>query len=180
MSWITWLDNRIQSVCRGMLRVCSVKLTASVMFTNFDHIVVEFSGPPIWASDSFYDPANPSAITVPPELGGRYFLHATLKWTLASHADFTEVQSNLGHFYALFEHKKNGNSIELLSTFNATAPVPRAALTTQVIVWEGDLDSGDSLELHAFEYASRVDTETSYSPILLDAYVCVRRLGEAG
>ena len=179
MSWITWLDNRIQSVCRGMLRGCSVKLTGSVLFTNVDHMVVEFSNPPIWASDSFYDPANPSAITVPPTLGGRYFLHATLTWTRTSHADFTEVQSNLGHFYALFKHQENGNSKELLDTFNTTAPVPRANLTTQVIVWEGDLNSGDSLELHAFEYVSGVDSETSYSSILLDAYVCVRRLGES-
>jgi hypothetical protein len=158
-----------------MLRVRGIKLTGSALFTDQSHQVIEFSDPPMWASDPYFDSVNPSSITVPDGLGGKYFLHATLKWTHAMDEEFSEVESNKGYFYAHFEHKRNGNSETLLDTRHTAAPVAEAALTTKVIVWEGDLDDGDSLELRVFDYVVGVDPEAPYSN-MLNVYVCLRRL----
>ena len=175
MSWRTWLDHRIRTECRRMLRVRGIKIAGSALFTNQSHQVIEFLDPPIWASDPYFDSANPSSITVPDGLGGRYFLHATLKWTHAMDEDFTEVESNKGYFYAHFEHKHNDNNDTLPDTRHTVAPVAEAALTTKIIVWEGDLDSGDILELRAFDYAVGVDPASPGSN-KLNVYVCLHRL----
>lgn len=135
-----------------------------------------------WDSDTFYSSAEPSRITIPNNLAGRYRAQAMIMWSRGAGGTFTVIQRdgngpNSGYFSAAIV--ANGSTPSPRENLSVAAVVANATRTTHSLVWETDLASGDYLELSVVQNVIGVDTSLPpHSDVLtVEANITVTRLG---
>jgi hypothetical protein len=100
--------------------------------------------------DGFHDESNPSRLTVPEGLGGKYYVHAEVRWLKwDSQTEWDLADRDAGMFYSNLRINGMGGLIE--SSRATSSAVPFATGTTQHCTGEIDLNSGDYVELYVYQ-----------------------------
>lgn len=118
--------------------------------------------------DAFFDPGQPERLTVPPGLGGQYYVHAEVRWMkFDTGIDFDLADRDAGMFYS---HLRLNGNLGLTGSSRATcSAVPFATGTTQHCTAEVDLNPGDYVQL--------VVNQCVHHEIHLNAWLTMRRVG---
>ncbi len=176
MPWRTWLENRIRTICAATCVPKGVKLEhRGLPLPNSKELVIPFPNPPLWHDGGYLDPAFPTRVTVPAGLDGPHFVHAEVQWSLNTGNSFTTGFRDGTSF--VFQIILNGNAATSPSdSRTADAPVATAYTTHQTIVWESDLNSGDTIELHAAWHDSVTQPGILPTQLRIEAWLTVRRL----
>ena len=153
-----------------------IKGAASLQPNTNAFTAVTFNHPPVWQSDTFFSAGDPSRITVPAKLNGRYFVRATIRWERFDGKDFQIPDRNKSCFLAYFT--KNGDNLadHLEDTHMSAAPVVKATKTVMNLLWEGNLVEGDLLKLFVFHNGTILDDNQPVS-VNVNVWLSVRRLG---
>jgi hypothetical protein len=174
MSWSTWLDNRIRTICKKTCSPRGVKLeSGDKPLPSTSPFVVPFQDPPLWHTGGYFNPASPTRVTVQPGSEGRYHVIAAVHWSFMFPQPFDENFRKSSCFVSWIE--RNGSTST--SPRDATAvdaPVVHGQVTTQLIVVETDLSANDFLELKVLWRDQGAGVPPSQ--IKLEAWLTVRRL----
>ena len=186
MTTIASINDIVREICAEMMRVRGVNAFLGTNNIPYQQAVkVPFSGATEPDPDGFMTAAAPPTLVIPTSLGGRYFIHVEIIWSkFPDEVDWTRKNSHEGGFFSYLT--KNDDPTQRLSSSKFTsAPVPDMNKTMQHLLWEGDLQDGDSVELWVWQGA--VDDEVINNPmssndgtsvmVELEAFLTIRRLG---
>jgi len=124
-----------------------------------------------WGPDGYFDSGEPTRLSVPEGLGGRYFVQVAVRWLNPEQGigapDPEDI--NDSYYYALV--CKNGGNDAILLDARATAEKVGfgATGTTQHFTFDISLDDGDFIELMLWQ--------EFFDPVRVDAAFTLRRLG---
>jgi hypothetical protein len=157
----------LQQICADLH---SVKVTAGM------HPVPADQKTPIpfqnadWDSDDYFDDQEPTRLTVPTGLGGRYFVQVAIRWHNTEEAPGPPDPVIRDSFYYAFV-SSNGSENAVLTAARSTAnKVGHGATgTTQHFTFDLDLDDGDYLEVRLWQ--------DFYDPVRADVFFELRRVG---
>jgi hypothetical protein len=150
--------------------------------------LLDFNAPARWDSDGFFDVTQPTRITIPTDLGGRYVAHATVMWYFIAGPPFDmftlahrdSPNNKFGYFTA--EITVNGDRPDPRENLCTDAVIPGTVRNAQNVLWETNLDAEDYLELYLCQTV--LGNDPSILPENEDLRVEVnfklRRLGVAG
>lgn len=143
-----------------------------------------FSTSARWDSDGFYSVSEPTRITIPARLEGRYLASALVMWSRGGANPFTIGQrdgdgtiSPAGYFSAVI--MANGSTPSPRQNLSVAAVVPTAIRTTQAVSWEADLDAGDYLEIELCQHVLGIDPNipSPSDTLIAEVDFTLRRLG---
>jgi hypothetical protein len=134
---------------------------ATFVFTNVD-----------WDTDNYFDPANPTRLTVPDGLGGRYFVQVAIRWynpdqVMPPPPDDIEVKDSFFYTYVSKNGTPHAVGNDARSTVNMVAH--GATGTTQHFTFDMSLDGGEFIEVNFWQ--------DFFDPVRNDAFLTLRRLG---
>ena len=178
---MSWIGNLIQGICANMTKVHSVNCYIQAgTVPRDDQQTTKFTIDP--PADG--DPDNFSVVTdgerlikIPDGLAGVYIVHAWIYWqgNLGDRA-WTAQDSQAGGFYS-YVLRKDSNGERLGSARHTAAAVPSMYRTYNPILWEGQLNAGDTLEVFCKQ---TVIDQDPMGPVDVSAkgVLTVRRVGE--
>lgn len=134
-----------------------VSSSACVSFTNIE-----------WDSDGFFQPAEPTRLTVPPGLGGRYLIQVATRWLDHREPESEEPLPD-SYYYAFVMKNGSGHPAGNDARSTANNVEGEATGSTQHFMYETDLAEGDFVELWLWQAFG--------SPIHCDIHFLVRRVG---
>ena len=140
-------------------------------------MVVSFPGPPLWKNGNFLNAGKPTRIKVPAGLSGRYLARATVHWFLLDDGTFS-IQARDGSYFFSRLRLNGDTSHDPREARTTTAPIVQATITSQSILWETNLTSGNYLELEVKWHAMNQAARDAVSGLKLDAWLTLRRLGK--
>ena len=142
-----------------------------------DETIVEFSDPPSWENGDFFTVGEPTRVTVPPKLKGRYLAHAVVHWSEKMDGTFSTTFRDGSYFFSRI--MKNGDTSNNPREARTTAaPIATASMTPQRILWETNLRVGDYLELEVCWHVSDPAARAEITGLKLEAWLTLRRLGK--
>lgn len=142
-----------------------------------EEMIVDFSNPPLWQNGNFFNIAEPTRLKVPAGLSGRYFARATVHWSPDDDSTFTVPVRDNSYFFCRL--RKNGNvSHDPREARTITAPVVQASITSQIVLWEATLSTGDYLDLDVRWQVMSQTARDNISGLRLEAWLTLRRLGK--
>jgi len=123
-----------------------------------------------WDSDGYFDDQEPTRLTVPTGLSGRYFVKVAIRWHNTEEAPGPPDPVIRDSFYYAFV-SSNGSENAVVTAARATAnKVGHGATgTTQHFTFDLDLDDGDYLEVRLWQ--------DFYDPVRADVFFELRRVG---
>jgi len=149
-------------------RVCEAKLARGGMDVPKDERTpVPFSNIE-WDSVGFFEPSEPTRLTVPTGLGGRYLVQASTRWLDHRQSSNEEAPPD-SHYYAFMMHNGSGYPAGNDARCTANNVEGGATGTTQHFMYETDLAAGDFVELWLWQGFG--------TPIHCDIHFQMRRLG---
>jgi hypothetical protein len=128
---------------------------------------LSFQSPAKWDSDGFFNPAQPSRVTIPSGLRGRYSVRLTIRWSLALGA-FTINDRDNGFFYAELATDADPDG-RFQETRISVAPVANSTKTVLQVCWDGLLAPGNHIGANVQYDLPR--------PAMLNAWLTMHRLG---
>ncbi len=129
---------------------------------------INFVDPPDWDRGGFYDPANPTRVTVPSGYRGRYTIRVTIQWNRGGNQTFTIQDRDQGFFYGELSTNAHPDG-HFHETRVSAAPVVNSTKTVFHLLWEGLLAPLDFVEpLIQYELPQ---------PAAADVWFRMRRLG---
>jgi len=152
MTTIASINDIVREICAEMMKVHGIKAFAGKHdILHGQHTQIAWGQPFEADPDGFITGGDPKTLKIPAGLGGRYFIHAHVRWMMNSEApNWSKKHSHAGFFWVYLA--KNGETEPPLQSSRAkNAAVPHANKTTQQIVWEGDLAENDSIDLYAWQ-----------------------------
>lgn len=149
---IASINDIVREICAEMMKVHGVKAFAGGHdILHHQHTRVAWEQPAEDDPDGFITDEDPKTLRIPVGLGGRYFIHAKVRWmTQSDGPNWSKKHSHAGFFW-VYLTKNNVTAPPLQSSRAKNAAVPHAKKTTQQIVWEGDLAENDTIELYAWQ-----------------------------
>lgn len=149
-------------------RVCEVKLARGGMEVPKDvSTPVPFSNIE-WDSVGFFEPSEPTRLTVPAGLGGRYLIQAATRW-LDHREPLGEGSLPDSHYYAFMMCNGSGHPAGNDARCTANNVEGGATGTTQHFMYETELVAGDFVELWLWQGFG--------TPVHCDIHFQMRRLG---
>lgn len=149
-------------------RVCEVKLARGGLDVPKDvSTPVPFSNVE-WDSVGFFESSEPTRLTIPAGLGGRYLIQTATRWL--DHRDFPgEEPPPDSYFYAFVMHNGSGHPAGNDARCTANNVEGGATGTTQHFTYETELVAGDFVELWLWQGFG--------TPVHCDTHFQMRRLG---
>ena len=173
MSW-TWLDNRIERICRKTCGPKGVKLkSGDIPLTITSPFVVPFPGSPLWHTGGFFNTANPTQVKVQAGFEGRYHVIAAVHWSFNFPQPF-DVNFRDGSCFVSWISKNGDTPTSPRDATAVDAPTVHGQFTTQLIVMETALAADDYLELNVLW--REISTGIPLSQLKFEAWLTVRRL----
>jgi hypothetical protein len=131
-------------------------VAASVAVPANQHVKVSF-GTVEWDSGSFFAPSAPRRLRIPARRAGRYLTQLAIRYVATSDPMSPPVDPGSSYYYAelLVNNQPPGNDARATA-----ARVPHATGTTQLIVYEANLEAGDRIQArlwHGFADQVRAD-----------------------
>jgi hypothetical protein len=124
-----------------------------------------------WDSDEYFDDGEPTRLTVPTGLGGRYFVKVAVRWLNTEEAPGPPNMVIRDSYHYVFV-SSNGSENAVVTAARSTAnKVGHGATgTTQHFTFDLDLDDGDFLEVRLWQ--------DFYDPVRADVFFELRRVGD--
>lgn len=104
-----------------------------------------------WDSDGYFSGSEPSRLTVPAGLGGRYFVQVAVRWRNPDSPPLPPPAPEEAHYYTYLS--LNGSQGPAGSDARATANTIKGVgfSTTQHFTFETNLSAGDYLEVRVWQ-----------------------------
>lgn len=149
-------------------RVCEVKLSRGGMDVPINESTpVPFSNIE-WDSVGFFEPSEPTRLTVPAGLSGRYLIQAATRWV--DHQEPLDPDPTPdSYYYAFMMHNGSGHPAGNDARCTTNNVEGGATGTTQHFMYETELAEGDFVELWLWQGFG--------TPIHCDIHFQMRRLG---
>ena len=148
-----------------------------IYLPSSNETIVEFNDPPVWKNGDFFAVSEPTRVTVPPGLAGRYLAHAVVHWFEKMDGTFSPAFRDGSYFFTRI--MKNGDTSDHPREARTTAaPIATASITSQSILWEASLEVGDYLELEVRWRVSDPAVRAEITGLKLEAWLTLRRLGK--
>ncbi len=127
---------------------------------------------------NFFNIAEPTRLKVPSRaLREVLSPAATVHWSPDDDSTFTVPVRDNSYFFCRL--RKNGNvSHDPREARTITAPVVQASITSQIVLWEATLSTGDYLDLDVRWQVMSQTARDNISGLRLEAWLTLRRLGK--
>ncbi len=178
---MSWLTNKIRNICTEMIKVHGVScFIAANKVPRTDQETTEFTiDPPTDGDpDGFHVISDDSRfIRIPDGLAGMYIVHAWVYWQGNEGARaWTADDSQAGGFHT-FVMRKDSDGQPLGRSHDTAAAVPRMDETHHHILWEGQLNSGDTVEVFCQQNVIDHDEIGNAVRVQAQGILTLRRLG---
>lgn len=161
------------------IRVHGADLRADELIMTGPPAVTEakFKHPPDWQSDPFLDPADPTKISIPPKLLGRYYLRVTIRWERSDNNEFQIADRDGGYFFTYVTKNGDTDEYRLQDTRISAAAVVMSTKTFIHVLWEGNLRRGDYLKLFIGRSGTILGPTDIPISVMANIWTVLRRLG---
>jgi len=125
-----------------------------------------------WDTDDYIDEGEPTRLTVPAGLGGRYFVQVVVRWH--NPEEFHPIPPNIGelkdsYFYAFVSMNGSLDAVGATARSTAAKVGNGASTTTQHFTFDMSLSDGDFIEVRLWQ--------DFLDPVRADAFLTLRRVG---
>ena len=142
-----------------------------------DFTEVKFKHPPEWQSDPFLDPADPTKITIPRKLAGRYYVRVTIRWERSDNNEFQIADRDGSCFFTYVTKNGDTDAYALQDTRVSAAPVVMSTKTFLHVLWEGNLKRDDFLKVFICHWGTILGANDIPISVMANVWMIVRRLG---
>jgi hypothetical protein len=123
-----------------------------------------------WDSDEYFDEGEPTRLTVPAGLGGRYFIQVAIRWHNTEQAPGPpNVVIRPSYYYAFVSLNGGEHAVVTNARSTANKVGNDATTTTQHFTFDLDLSEGDFIEARLWQ--------GFYDPVRADVFLELRRVG---
>ena len=166
--------NNLDEMCTLMLQVGSELHTAKVAAGMQPVPADEKTAIPFqhvdWDSDEYFDDQEPTRLTVPQGLEGRYFIQVAIRWHNTEEAPGPpDVEIRDSHHYAFVSLNGSENAVCTNARSTANKVGYGATGTTQHFTFDQNLRDGDFVEVRLWQ--------DFFDPVRADVFLELRRVG---